>query len=58
MDWREQMLVKFRVLRKKALRVTVDSLEEALGIPARELELQRGNPQHLSNRLTDTINEL
>lgn len=57
-DWREQMLVKFRIMRKEALRVIIESLKEALGIPARELELQSGKPHHFSNRLTDTINEL
>ena len=60
-DWREQVLVRFRILRKEALRVTIEGLEKALGIPAMELGLQSDsnlNSNHISSRLTDTNNEL
>ena len=60
-DWREQMLVQFRVLRKEALRLTITALEEELGQPARALSV-RSSAKNMSsthiNVLTDTTSEL
>lgn len=55
-DWRKQMLVEFRVLRKQALQLTIESMEAALGKPGKQLHV--GAPVSPPIGSTHSISEL